>query len=317
VALLLPAIQAAREAARRSQCVNNMKQLALGYQNYHDTFKRLPAFVYRSYGATNNWASHWEGFSAHTMILPYIEQQANWDEFTRVYQYSPDLWEGWRTGTFQALSDQAMPAFRCPSDPGMRFGTDAGNCNYAVSAGPMYTVWNPPNGRNLGVFSRDSETNFADIVDGTSNTIALGEMLVGDNNNALYTPGDVVRGIAYAGSSLYPTDAQLAAYGQACDTPTAIANQHSHGGREWIAPMPTQTVFNTVAPPNWRYPTCQNCTGCGWMDSDGVFPARSRHPGGANHALVDGSVRFISNDVNLQTYQWLGSKDGGEAIANY
>jgi hypothetical protein len=292
-----------------------LKQLSIGLQNYNDSYKKLPAFVYRSYGPGGSWASHWEGFSVHTMILPYIEQQANWDEFQRVYSYSPDLLEGWRTGTFGPLSNEIIPAFRCPSDPGMRFGGEAGNNNYPVSTGPMYNPWN--SARSIGVFSRDYETAFADIVDGTSNTIELGEQLVGDNDNNKYTPGDVVRGIAYSGANQYPTDAQLAVYGAACETPTALANQHSHNGREWIAPMPTQTVFNTIATPNWRYPTCQNCTGCGWMDSDGLFPARSRHPGGANHGLVDGSVRFISNDVNLQTYQWLGSKDGGEAIANY
>jgi hypothetical protein len=98
---------------------------------------------------------------------------------------------------------------------------------------------------------------------------------------------------------------------------SAPANIHQHGGREWIATQPAQTVFNTIAPPNWQYPTCQDCVGCGWMDSNGVFPARSRHPGGCNHGLADGSVRFISNDVNLQTYQFLGSKDRGEPIPNY
>ena len=129
VALLLPAIQAAREAARRSQCVNNLKQLAIGFQNYHDTYKKLPAYCYRSYGPASNWASHWEGFSAHTMLLPYIEQQTMWDEFLRTYSASPDLLEGWRTGTFGPLSNQEVPPFRCPSDGIQRFGAENGNNN--------------------------------------------------------------------------------------------------------------------------------------------------------------------------------------------
>ena len=143
VALLLPAIQAAREAARRAECVNNVKQLVLGFQNYHDTYKKLPRFAYQSYNATG-WAGQWEGFSAHTMLLPYIEQQAVWDAFQTAYATCPELHEGWRNVTytsFVAVRQQPIPAFRCPSDPGMRFGGDAGNNNYPVSTGPTYACW--------------------------------------------------------------------------------------------------------------------------------------------------------------------------------
>jgi len=313
VALLLPAIQAAREAARRSQCVNNMKQLAIAFQNYHDTYKKLPRYNYTAVGPGGT-CSYWEGFSAHTMILPYVEQQALWDSFQTAYLACTDLHEGWRNG-FTSVRREPVPAFRCASDPGMRFGADAGNNNYAMSIGPTLNVHGTS--RCLGVFSRDFETNFADITDGTSTTILLGELLVGDNDGGKYTPGDIVRGIAWPAGVVnnFPTEASLVAYGQACEA--GIGNHHSTGGREWINGSPGQTFFHTVVPPNWQYPTCQTCAGCGWFDSDGVHPSRSRHPGGANHALVDGSVRFISNDINLQTYQALGSKDNGEAIPSY
>jgi prepilin-type N-terminal cleavage/methylation domain-containing protein len=313
VALLLPAIQAAREAARRSQCVNNLKQIALGVQNYADTHKKLPAYCYRSYGPGGNWASHWEGFSVHTMILPYMEQQAVWDDFSRVYSASPDLLEGWRTGTFQNVRRIDIPPYRCPSDGIMRFGAETGNNNYPVSVGPTYAAWNAA--QQPGVFSRDFERTFADIGDGLSNTIMIGEQVLGDNDGGQFSVGDVVRAQPWSGATAFPTDAQLAQYGQNCQG--GIGNHHSHGGREWISSMPNHSVFNTIAPPNWQYPNCQDCTGCGWMDSNGVFPARSKHPGGVNHSLADGSVRFISGDVNLQTYQALGSREGGEAIGTY
>jgi prepilin-type processing-associated H-X9-DG protein len=108
------------------------------------------------------------------------------------------------------------------------------------------------------------------------------------------------------------SEAAVEAYGVQCEG--GIARHHSHGGRDWIAGTPSQTVFNTLAPPNWKWPTCETCGACGWMDSPGVFPARSRHPGGANHALADGSVRMIVNTVAAHTYCYLGNRRDGQAV---
>jgi prepilin-type N-terminal cleavage/methylation domain-containing protein len=319
VALLLPAIQAAREAARRSQCVNNLKQIALGIQNYADTHKKLPAYCYRALGPPDGGNSHWEGFSVHTMILPYMEQQAVWDEFQRLYATSPDIGDTWRTGTMAELRRMDVPPYRCPSDGIQRFGAESGNNNYPISTGPQWALWGA--GSQLGVFSRDFERSFADIADGLSNTIMIGEQLLGDNDGGRFSTGDVVRAIPNVGMGNFPTAAMVTQYAQNCMA--GRGNHHSHSGREWISALPNQSIFNTVAPPNWQWPdglpsgSCQDCVGCGWMDSNGIFPARSKHPGGVNHALADGSVRFISGDVELTTYQALGSREGGEAIGSY
>jgi len=325
IALLLPAVQAAREAARRSQCTNNIKQFGLAAHNYHDVFNAFPRYVYRTTSGSAGLCSHWEGFSAHTMLLPYIEQQAVYDVVSGLWQTTTDGHEGWRTGTFQAIRRTRIDAFICPSD-NSNSAADTGNCNIAVSAGTN-TGWNggpdpPPwlnKSRANGVFSHDwGEVRIADIQDGTSNTIMTGEHRLGDHDNNKYRPGDVVRGqpFTWTTNPFDPTEIPLLqAYGQQCDANKG--NQHSHGGREWIAGMPAQTVFNTLAPPNWQWPTCQDCTGCGWMDSDGVFPARSYHPGGATHGLADGSVRFISETIDIQTYQFLGSRAGGETVGPF
>lgn len=312
IALLLPAVQAAREAARRSQCTNNLKQLALAAQNYHDVYKTFPRFVYRTTSNATENCSHWEGFSAHTMFLPYVEQSSVYNVVTGLWKTTTDGHEGWRTGTFGPISNTVINAFRCPSDATSPFGADAGNNNYMVSTGPQYNDWN--SGTSLGVFQRDRETTMADIRDGTSNTILFGESLLGDNSSN-YQPGDVVRGIAYSGANQWPSQADMETYGGSCSTPTALANHHSHAGREWISGMHSQTVMNTIVPPNWKYPTCQNCSGCGWMDSDGVFGARSYHPGGTNHAGVDGSVRFISETIEFRTYQYLGGRADGNTAS--
>ncbi|MCY2988295.1 MAG: DUF1559 domain-containing protein [Planctomycetota bacterium] len=311
VALLLPAIQAARESSRRTQCGNNAKQLALSFQNYHDIYRKLPRYAMQSKNAAGT-CGQWQGFSAHTMLLPYIEQQAVWDDVQQQYNLATDLNAGWTSGFFTTVRRTPISTYRCPSDIASKFGADTGNNNYPVCAGPSYAVWS---GLAPGVFSRDVETTYADILDGTSTTIMVGENILGDNDNATYSIADVVRAQAWAGTTLNPTDAQLAAYGQQCLG--GIASHWSHSGQNWISPMFTHSVFNTIAPPNWLFPTCMNCTGCGSMDSDGAWPARSRHPGGCNHGMADGSVRFITNNVNLQTYQALGSKSGGEAVNAY
>jgi len=322
IALLLPAVQAAREAARRSQCTNNLKQMGLAFHNYHDVYKTFPRFVYRSTRSGTGVCSHWEGFSAHTMILPYIEQGTVYDVVSSLWQSTTDGHEGWRTGTFATIRRTRIDGFICPSDSPSSGTTDTGNCSYPVCAGCNVAWTRPDNAENNGVFSRENDRKIADIRDGTSNTIMASEHRLGDHNNGNYQPGDVVRGISMSpirdaypqGGVLYDA-AAIDAYGVRCEA--GITNQHSHGGREWMAPMMAQTVFNTLAPPNWKWPSCQDCSGCGWMDSSGVFPARSYHPGGANHTMADGSVRFISETIDGQPYCFLGNRKDGQVVGEF
>jgi prepilin-type N-terminal cleavage/methylation domain-containing protein len=317
IALLLPAVQAAREAARRSQCSNNLKQIALAFHNYHDVYSAFPRFVSLSTAGKPGSVliSQWEGFSAHTMILPYMEQQAVYDIVSGLWKTTPDGEEGWRTGTFQAIRRTRIEGFICPSDS-PKSGADTGNCSYPVCEG-CNKAWARSNAEDNGVFSR-YDRKMADIRDGTSNTFMASEHRLGDHDNNNYKPGDVVRAQSMSFSNAYPSGGVLydanaiTQYGQQCLS--GIGNHHSHGGREWIAGMPAQTVFNTLAPPNWQYPTCQDCAGCGWMDSSGVFPARSYHPGAVVHAIADGSVTVISQTIDGQTYCLLGNREDGVSV---
>jgi prepilin-type N-terminal cleavage/methylation domain-containing protein len=330
VALLLPAVQAAREAARRMSCSNNMKNIALAFHNYHDTHKKFPIYSNRLVHAGGTQVAVWEGFSAHSLILPFMEQSPLYDRIETQKKSVNVVW-GWRhnftgTGNFDALRRTKIAAFVCPSD-GSKSGVEAGNCSYAVSEG-CALGWSNSNARNNGVFGRETgfERAMQDITDGTANTILMGEQLLGDHDNGFYRPGDIVRGVNFPGSQVpLPNDSywpvtgvlynatEVQAYGIACLA--GIGNHHSHGGRDWMAPMPAQTVMNTVAPPNWQYPSCQVCVPCGWMDSQGVFPARSRHPGGAMHALADGSVTVITNTIDGQVYCHLGNRGDGQSVS--
>ena len=322
IALLLPAVQQAREAARRSTCKNQLKQLAVALHNYNETYGMLPKFCYRSFNSNGSWAGHWEGFSAQTMLLPYIDQEAVWNKIQGIYSTKPDtfLQDGFRSGNFTTIRRTRIAVFLCPSDS-PKNPANGGPNNYVVSTG-AYRGW--ADGNRLidanGLFRLDTEVKFRDVLDGLSNTIMMGEQLLGDEQNGRNSPQDVVRGRAFGanggGGNTFWTETQLNNYGAACAA-AQTGNQHSHAGREWMCVQPSQSTFNTMAPPNWKYPNCQDCTGCGWMDSDGIFPARSRHEGGAHHSMGDGTVRFISDSIDTQTYQWLGARDDGNTASPF
>ncbi len=321
IALLLPAVQQAREAARRTQCRNNLKQLGLALHNYHDSFGLFPMGHTRSNDGGGG-VTGWRGYSVHAMVLPYIDQAPLYNSinFNQHFDYV-----GTPAGVVGV--DNTIPrrtkitAFLCPSDSPFPASADRGNNNYPGSMGPSLGQYVSPVGMRNGMFNFDVIVRMGDVRDGTSNTIAFSEHLIGDNNAAAFVPGDVVRAIAWTGPTVTkPTAGDLATYGAACaaaSLPPASATHHSHGGREWAVGMPAQTLFNTAAPPNHKFPNCQPCVGCGWMDSQGIFAARSRHTGGVHASMADGSVRFVSENVDLSLWQNAGSINGGETVGEF
>lgn len=308
IALLLPAVQAAREAARRSQCTNNLKQYGLALHNYHDVYKTFPRTAYACANAAcasgSGCTSWWKGYSVHSMLLPFIEQNAVYDQF--------DWGEPAVDNPNYALCRATrINPFMCPSDSPYPDTSYLGNTNYAVCLGACWGNTGNAVEQN-GMFRRDWETAMRDVRDGTSNTIMAGEILIGDGTGNTYTVGDVVYSVARVGPIQKPTQTDLETYGASCEA--SKANHHSHGGRAWIDCRSFETTFTAIAPPNWKWP---DCTSDRWDAGPTLRAARSQHPGGANHSLGDASVRFISETVNFDTYQALGTREGKEPISDF
>ncbi len=308
IALLLPAVQAAREAARRSQCTNNLKQLALGFHNYHDVFKVFPAYQYMNTPTT--WYS-WRGHGPFTMLLPFIEQQAVYDQIDFNYEWDSTADP---PPTNRDISQMKIEAFLCPSD-GRYPDANYGGINYKVSGGSrraFYSTGGPVDAS--GVFLRRRETRFAEIRDGTSNVIMLSEQVMGDNDGGRVTMERDFTNQLSLSTDQFPTPAEIEAAGVACDS-TAQSWHQSNAGRQWSASFPGFIAINTIAPPNWQHITCCEGGGYGYAcDRNGIVPPRSFHPGGVNAALADGSVRFVTETIDLLTWQRAGARADGNPI---
>lgn len=330
VGLLLPAVQAAREAARRMQCSNNLKQLALAQHNYESTYNALPARRSGSTGGpggnqnTSNQAGLCTSFIGS---LPFMEQQPLYDMIAAgdltFPPMGPNGWVGW------AVWNNSPASVRCPSDPenlpGGRRNT------YSFSVGDQVAGINQGE-RLRGLYGAVQQVRFRDITDGLSNTAMISERLIhighaGQNPIAVQLQEqEFLTGSAFLPAVLTSPGACFTTVQQRWYTAGSTVNNRA--GRMWTYGAVSGVGFNTVLPPN-----SPSCFASGsWADTDGmVIPPTSRHPGGVNLALADASVRFISNSINsgnvtlpppgntnaISPYGvWgaLGSKSGGETV---
>jgi prepilin-type N-terminal cleavage/methylation domain-containing protein/prepilin-type processing-associated H-X9-DG protein len=312
IALLLPAVQSAREAARRIQCVSNLKQLGLAAHNYHSINNTFPpaVFAYGS-GEINLW-----GQTAR--LIPHLEQQGLFNSINFSLTISDP-------GSATVVTTH-VAAFTCPSDFDRM--TDPTNTNDFVGYGRINYQANAGNDTgtlnatltvetNNGVFVAFKTIGLAAITDGSSNTALYSERLLGDGSpTTVSVPGDwfLITPPSSSRADVYATCLALNPNGLFGD-----ANQNSYGGRTWITGYYTATRYNHLMPPN-GISCVYNDVGATSMPSatnEGATAstASSRHSGGVNLLLADGSIRFIKNSVNIATWSALGSKNGGEVIS--
>jgi prepilin-type N-terminal cleavage/methylation domain-containing protein/prepilin-type processing-associated H-X9-DG protein len=307
VALLLPAVQAAREAARRSQCTNNLKQIGLAIHNYVQSTGAFPI------GQGDEPAGTYNGWSSLTMMLPQLEQGA---VFNAINFQIPD---GSVPGSDQNHTSQSVriATFLCPSDPD-RLTANAGHNNYFGNSGvdPLVNIATPSGvfGGNYGNGPYVPVTiRLQDVTDGLSQTVAFSERLkgIGLNNNEQIdglTPTSSV-----SKNRSLPTDlkgAYTACLAMDPRTPGVnLAGWYSVGSF-WYIGSPLGSRYNHVMLPNtW---SCAELN----TDSDGAHTAGSRHPGVVNTLLADGSVRAIKSSIGLTVWRALGTRAGGEVVSS-
>jgi len=310
IALLLPAVQSAREAARRAQCVNNLKQIGLGIHNYHDTHQKFPLgrVVQTAGGATNISRA----YSPHSQILPFLEQSALYQAINFNLTWNPDPNNGGYDGN-QTARATVVSGFLCPSDAASTIPQGYAGNNYRASEGSNFLFGHgnsDPSGVNAamrapdGMFFANESKGIAEATDGTSNTALFSEHIIGDFSQALATEhGDTFQ------PGTYPSTQDEAV--QQCRDMNwrDIARQgYSDVGAPWIYGYHSTTSYYHVGPPGSR--------SCMFPPLRIATTANSKHAGGVNVLLGDGSVKFVKETINIQTWRAMGSRNLGEIISS-
>jgi prepilin-type N-terminal cleavage/methylation domain-containing protein len=280
IALLLPAVQQARESARRTSCKNNFKQLALAMHNYHDSVGTLP-IGYCGDVTGDGWIKG---------ILPYIDQAAVFAQWIEAQNYNDG-------GNNQKLCGIRMAAMTCPSDSPGNWYNQICQYNYSVNLGNTSSMRVSP--FNSVTFNRSpfhNENNagaagvayrLADISDGTSNTLLMMEVRQGPSTLDL-------RGLTWWG----PGSGVTAFY-----TPNTTSPDALNGGFYNNTPtqgMPAQSYAGLADPTNPL-----------------IFSARSKHTGGVHVAMCDGAIRFVSNNIDVNTWRNLSGMQEGAVVGDF
>lgn len=312
VSLLLPAVQQAREAARRTQCKNNLKQIGLALHNYLDVNRYFPpSFVSDISTGVDTSGGEW---SVHARLLPYLEQANLYHSANLSLSYSDPANAG--------IATQRVGSYLCPSEINDRQRTSSGVAvhypiSYAFNGG-TWRVWTNNSGQGGdGAFFPNSKLGTRDFTDGTTNTLCFSEVkafTAYNRDSDSLAPGTPVPATE--------NDVSLIIAGGG-------SNKADSGHTEWVDGRIHQTGFTTTLPPNstvlvpgGERPTEGDFTNCRedktcTQPTFAAVTSRSYHTGIVNAVLMDGSVRSISENIDLGTYRNLGARADGNVLGEF
>lgn len=299
IGMLLPAVQQVREAARRTQCANNIRQLALAAHNHESALKHFPSPA----------ASSLEGYSLMARTLPYVEQVNLHDQI----DFDQDLlqglpWDPVVNPFYATLVSQRISILECPSDAGQPLldekGTTWAGSNYfgnsGTATGVLYVTSQPTD----GVFWRGSKTKFRDLTDGASHTVLFAETLFGLRGDPTTELIDAQTQQARVSGGAPGSET---AENLVSQTPTSFEGRRAG---QWIRNLPYQSMINAFFTPNSSQPDVV-------FHGDSMSAARSNHPGGVNISRCDGSTTFVAETVELQVWRNLFDRNDGAVLEDY
>ena len=309
IALLLPAVQAARESARRMSCSNKLRQLGIAAHNHHDIHQSLPSYDYGpdTRNPFKDWGWDSTMYSTFVALLPFMEMNALADQFQEQDSDPSNPWHSVAisdvdTGSAgpNPILNPSMPALVCPSDPGLHWksiywaegdgieggdGHRAASTSYMISSGDTAFIYGGHSGR--GPFVSREWRGLENVTDGTSNTIMISEHRISENGSRSVLNTNIYSSNMSAGKWF---DVCLAEEGPGREySSTAWLDRQI--GRNWAAATPHITSFSTIMPPN--SPACSDATD--WNYYGGPT---SYHPGGVEVLRCDASVQFVSDTVD-------------------
>jgi prepilin-type N-terminal cleavage/methylation domain-containing protein/prepilin-type processing-associated H-X9-DG protein len=309
LALLLPAIGAARAAMRRTQCRSHLKQIGVALHAYHASYEVFP-FGAGADPNVDRTAPH-RLYSAHSQLLPYLGHDSVFNSINfLVRPFFPDPDD---TASKQALAGPNATAalakiglFICPSDSGgyemdLRELHPWGHTNYRSCNG---STWSATSGN--GLFGQISSTRVASVIDGTAQTAAFSEKLIGDDDRSRI---NLLTDLFFDGSD-HGDQAGLVRWCRGLNPDSARGLlQDSDTGQNWLRANMNWTRYNHVELPNQK--SCKN----GFLTWFGVsMTATSNHSGGVNVLFADGSVRLVADEIDLAVWRAVGTISGGETV---
>jgi prepilin-type N-terminal cleavage/methylation domain-containing protein/prepilin-type processing-associated H-X9-DG protein len=308
-ALLLPAVQSARESARRSSCTNNLRQVGLAMHNFMDVNKRLPANG--NYAWSGTAVTTTNAWSAMARILPFIEEE----NLFRGINFSMSY------GSQTYISSKRVATFLCPSEiKDVGNGTDPtyGNKHWPINYVTNNGTWNVLTSKSSmmltgdGAFGPNKGRRAAEFADGMSHTLACAEVKAFNNRISGAT-----NSATFSTPPAPPVDISTLSLG--------TFNPASSTHVEWVDGKVHETGFTTVFTPNTVVTYSASgltydvdvvlATESNVGDTYAAVTSRSYHPEGINALFMDGSVRFIQNSVELAVWRALGTREGGETVA--